>query len=108
MNDRKAAFVEQPLQRSERRVKGVKGVQVNGALVAGCRLGDGDAGTQGVVALLPEWNHGIEAVHAAALEDDHQDLAAIFFLSLCGANHKGGGQPQGEESQTRILDKNPA
>jgi hypothetical protein len=50
-------------------------IQVNGAVVAAVALGDLQGGALAIVFLLALGDYGVEPVHAAALEDHHQNVA---------------------------------
>ena len=80
-------------------MESVKAVQIDGALFAGRRLGDGDGRAQGVVRGVFERHHDVEPVHAAALEDHHQDFAARALLRARGADQKRRRQAEGEKPE---------
>ena len=98
VDDREMTLVVNALERRERRVKSVKAVQVNDAIIAGRRFFDGDARPQSVISAVFERDDRVQPVHGAALKDDHHGFAFADLLRFRRAHEKSGWQPEGEKS----------
>ncbi|NJM40752.1 MAG: hypothetical protein HC853_08250 [Anaerolineae bacterium] len=83
MNGRQHPLVENWLQRPQRRVKRKVAIDVNGRQgVLALRLGNRQLAAQRVVVRIANGDHRANPIHAAALKDDDQHIAAFWFLPL--------------------------
>ncbi len=108
MNDGQLSLIVNILELRERRMERIKTIEIDGAFFTRGRFGDRDAWPKRIVSAVFERNDCIQSVHAAALENHHQDFPVSGLLCPGGADKKRRRQAEGQETQPGGFDKSPA